>query len=543
MKEEHKKAAIVSLCLVAAFLLIVGGASAETLQLDKNTCTYMPEINKDYCVAEYLVCDPAIDTKLIEMKYTDIKEVDLIITDDDLKSTLPTLDTEVKIELEDANCYKTEIKGYKSPLVTVDHVLCYDEKCHTEFGLWNGSYSYRIAHYGNLSTLSGDTYGYVPIISYINGSKEIYECYVMINQTNRTFAYTYYNDYTDYICVDPNETTALTTLINQGNSTSYFSSNNGSIVAWWPMGNYDDTNCYDIGPDSLDGSKTGATNPDFVDEYIVGGAADYTGVRDEGLTVSNDPALDFATGDSYTSSVWLNPEASVEAYECIYKRTATSTELIIGSSQELQWSYWNESNAKIITKSANSFITYSNDYHVVAVYDSSTGSTKLYSNATDVTSSTTPSSQARSDDGVFGIGYYDAGTTAFKNQMDELKLFRAAWSEDQVKLDFYASQFPFFNGSAEINTTSDSTPAANITGYNYTTRYCENSNYLHVIDKDLGDTGNAVYNEYLVFCQHGCTDESWTNFGNAACEESPIFLYAVTIIFIVVCVGLGMKFL
>lgn len=523
MKHENKKALIIGSCLALALLTLIVGANAETLDLEKNTCNYMPEINKDYCIAEYTVCDPSIDTKLIEIKYAE-KDDEKTTKETDLKTTLPKLETEIKIELESGDCYKTEIKAWKSPLETIDHVLCYDDSCHLEYALWNGTFTYRIPFYGNVSSLESDTNGIIPVQIYIDGSKEVFWCdNVTVNQTNQTLFYIYYNDETDYICVDVDETSAITTIIDEGNSTDYGETETDLVLfdtMTSVLGN--DVSRYNKTPITVNGNPALSTGKIGRSVYFDGAGDSFEYIND---TINN------AAG---SVCMWHKAAAYNNAFESL-----TGCD-----DDEFLLYYYNAAN---LVNAINK------DAFVVPVPDSMTwqhtclvwNNTGVYNFLNGDLNAYDSQSSGVNDCSKYWIASWLDGTSSNRCMdvdVDNTMVFNRSLTGDEVKLIYYSQNSFFANGSAETNGTLPVPPVSNVT-YNYTARFCENANYLHVIDKDLGDSGNAVYNEYLVYCQHGCTNESWTNLGNAACEESPIFLYALTIIIIIVCVAVGMKLL
>ena len=71
--------------------------------------------------------------------------------------------------------------------------------------------------------------------------------------------------------------------------------------------------------------------------------------------------------------------------------------------------------------------------------------------------------------------------------------------------------------------------------------YCIDDNTLHIISEPNITVSDTVveFDAVEINCQYGCTDEAWTNLGNPACKESPIVLYVLTIMIIVVCVYIG----
>jgi len=72
----------------------------------------------------------------------------------------------------------------------------------------------------------------------------------------------------------------------------------------------------------------------------------------------------------------------------------------------------------------------------------------------------------------------------------------------------------------------------------YETTFCYNEEYLYKKTKDIASDGSALFNEYLIRCDYGCSNSTLLNFGHPGCKASQleqfillVFICAIIIIF------------
>lgn len=518
-KLNKKKIAIIIAFVFFAFITIVQSVSAETLKMNENNCEYIPEINKDRCIAKYEVCDPSIDSRLIEMRYEYTRE--LAKAKGELSANLPGLTTQSDVRPGKIDCYDVEITGWKSPLTDLDHVLCYDGNCHTEYALWNGTYTYRIAIWGNISTLSGDTKGLIPIQVTINGSSELFHCLLTINQTNHTIGYVYFNNNTDYICVDSNESSAVTTIIDEGNGVDYGTVNE-TITGFYTLNGTDvfDHSIYDRHGENQSGMVT--DNGKIGNGIYFDGTDDYFDI-DNMLSKSS----------TFSIALWINfsgsnEDAIISKYQNAnnyYRYLQTQG----GANGGKLYTYSDTGTPAFDCVSTNKY----NDsvwHHVVIAYTSTT--CKIYVDGSQDSSQNTygGGSLTPFDYGI-RTGERNDGVLDYLGMIDNIKIFNRTLSADEIILDYLA--FDSINyGSNETNTTIP-TPPAPIT-LEYETTFCYDSTYLYIREKDVADNGTAVFNEYLEYCENGCDNNTIKYLGYPGCKESGFESALMVIVFAII---------
>lgn len=513
-----KKIIIPAMCFISA-LIIMNFASAETLSVDKNICVYKPEINKDYCKTEYIIYDDNIDIEKISLIYADFtKDNELKISDDEFYAELPGVDTEYKITEISENNYRVEIQGYKSPLLTIDNVLCYDGNCHYEYSLWNGTYNYRNAIYGNVSVLTGDTYGMIPINLTLNDSLELFWCNFTVTDTNKTVGYVYWNNYTSYICVDDDEESAVVTIIDEGNGTDYLTPE--TYIQYWMKMECDGTVCEDL---SLYENNGTAVNTPIQKTGPIGQAQNFTQDNSKYVHMAYEPLNADTTVNAWVKLYYKDEGAIVS-----WANTGTAQFVQfyqVGSGRKLQWGEYDGTYESVTTTSDRND---PNWFFVTAVRNS--GTVSIYINGELNVSGSADRFPLTLHNLAIGCVKDASPGTFFSGDIDNVMVWNRTLTGDEINLSYW-SQRPFFiNGSIEFNTTAPS-PPGNVTNETYEIEimYCYDEDHLYKKEKGINESG-FFFDEYLIYCQHGCDNNTIMNFGNAGCKESDIEIGLIVII-------------
>ena len=414
------------------YMALTFTVSAETLEMDTNECTYMPEINKDYCYTEYMVCDNTIDINKISLKYADITErKELKVTEEDLKLEIPELNTEIDIKAESPNCYKVELKGWKSPLIDIDHVLLYDDVAHLEFAWWNASYIFKNAIYGHVTDLSEEIAGFVPINITLNTTQLLWCNLTKIGKTNSTLGWIYWNDDNDYACIDANETTRLDTVIDEGAVNMDYGSKPFGLSYWFPLNNtLDDL----IVRSQLTNDGTVQVNGK------IGYGRDFEASSQDSLKTAS--LSNFDSSNAYTACLWYNYETVGEQYLLDYRVSGASQNFYVLTSGT-------GASCRSPVFVSDGVSTTSNYCGVVdrwdfACFNFNTTDLKVYING-ELNSSALYGGQSHTT-GELTIGIrYQGGSAPFDGIMDNIMFYERTLTDDEIRLLYWSglNMFPY----------------------------------------------------------------------------------------------------
>jgi hypothetical protein len=233
----------VLLALLLGFVVFMGTAqAAETMKLLGNGCAYVPELNRDSCWSTYEYClDGSATLKKGDVTLKFAKTGDKVYSD-----TLK--DVSALKDIQDSTkpgCSKIYVTGLKMPTATVDNVPCVKDKCWPEYAWWNATFANKIRYYGYVpSVMTANTTMLVYANFTISGKLQNVFCNWTVGTTNDTIGYIYYNTYSDYICINAKETTAVSTIVEYGNGTKYTNGLDQSLIAFWPLSSVEDMGIY-----------------------------------------------------------------------------------------------------------------------------------------------------------------------------------------------------------------------------------------------------------------------------------------------------------
>lgn len=509
------KSILVTIAILALLAPAIVGAETVNLIYHTYICDYVPKINKDYCRTVYEICESGFDDKKLIIIYTDIKKD----REKEYKDKIEDLSSEkIIIDYISGDCYTVELTAYKNPLVDVDNVLCYKNNCHYEYAQWNGSYDYRNPIYGNISVLSGPTFGYFPVNISLNDSLELFWINESINATNESIvAYVYWNDYTDYIGVSKDESTALVTIIDEGNG-----SDSGlidpSVLTFITFNNI---SINDHSSFKNNGILTGSGYSEIV-PGITGNGLDFNGsgryidtTQDIGDSPSGSVMLWFKPNENYQNGI----SGTFKTF--LFKGYAGNDQILLrynGDGSGTLGFYINDGSYHGITYATT--LLAGSWYHIAATWSPS--NMDLYLNGINVSQGSGYIPQSGNDGWMTNSpddSTYNNGT------FDNIIIFNKTLTADDVSFYYYSQLNYGLVGSVEVLPTPPPPPPDS------SMRWCYDETHLMVRtveNKTVNGNNTFTITDETLYCSNGC-EENLTIYG-ADCVPLQIYVDAITII-------------
>lgn len=538
MKEKRfsgfpKKILIVLSILSIIYLTNLSSTNALKVDLIANSdkCKYIPQLEKDYCFSTYNISDLVIfDNKEINFKFkTDIKN--------EYSANIKDLSTNTKIS-NYGSWFIVNITGYKNPYQNIDNVFCYMGECFYEFAWWNTSYSYRYnvncTNYGSsnvtMPTLINDTWFNV------SGSYELVYCNMTAQPNRTTCGYVYFNNATDYVCVDANQTGRVGQFINEGNG-SYYGEMDSNIQALIPFNlSLGDLSVYK----NVGQNQNGMGYPP--ESYCVVGRCTYYDGAEDRFEIPN--IYDSQTGNG-AIAFWFNPfqnntipiskkhGGSYSDYFRVEHLTSGQLELLskVGGTIRIRGH---------TDKGISSYGLPGSWTHVIITWNSSEANgLHFYFNGTEWASTvaTWSSPTMGGNNNNTRVGEPDSGGSDYYGYLDELTFYNKTLTPDEAmaiynntigSLQYHAyaplDNFTFYNFTGN----GSSNASTNLTGLdNFSTTYCLNDDILVIQTYSVTINASGTFNETninYIRCQYGCANETYYTLGYAGCKESDLQL-------------------
>jgi hypothetical protein len=186
------------------------------------------------------------------------------------------------------------------------------------------TYAFRqeiTGYIGNLNGTSVTTL--VPLNLTFNNSNEIIACNMTYTNTQgNSIGFIYYNNYTDYVCTDRDQSTSVTRIIDEGNGTD-FGTIDSNITMWYTLNNCGTGNtCIDIADGNNLSSDT--SNPAAINAQVG------TGIYFDGddCKYSGNLDIDYGTGN-ITIAYWFNTTDIVADNAVIFHSKAANSEFFV----------------------------------------------------------------------------------------------------------------------------------------------------------------------------------------------------------------------
>jgi hypothetical protein len=160
-------------------------------------------------------------------------------------------------------------------------------------------------------------------------------------------------------------------------------------------------------------------------------------------------------------------------------------------------------------------------YHIVGTYDGET--LRLYVNGTERINNAAPSGSIDASSDTFKLGRNGASSYECDGMVDEVRIYNRTMNATEINQTFWSQNLNFrFSTIGSVENSTYVEPVVvppNIT-LNSEIKYCYDGNYLFKRTKDVADNGTAVFNTYLVYCNHGCSNITLLEFGRPGCKAS-----------------------
>jgi hypothetical protein len=498
---NYRKSAIVGVFLGVFLLNTLPHVYAINVTMEYNTdfCGYDDIKDEDYCKTEYKICDVVFDENKTDFLYKEENGEYKFEMESD------KLTTEIKIE-EEAGCYKVEIEGYKNPFLNIDNVLCYDDECFYQWVWWNSSFQYKYqftGHYNNNYT------DFIYVNDNLGVDLDDGEQYVVCKSNVTHF---YYNDSSTYRCV--NDTSLAVSefmLVLEGNESTYGINDPTLPTSWWDLN------------DSIDSIQNNNLTPINFPNRIIGRVG-----HGFDLNVANNSYFDTGISSidrNFTIMCWVRMELGGGV---VFGKKGIGQTEFVGFSKGASNGVW---TVRVGDGSWNDFETtiQINDskWHHVAISDNNSRWTG-YVDGKNETSGTLIRSLQVSN---LELGNIGDGTSPMEGIIDECIFSDRVLSSTEI-LGVYNNTIPGVSYAQLFNLTTiiPPPPPANIT-LNETARFCYNNNSLFIRDKDVSDSGSAVFNPYLIRCDYGCSNFTIINLGYPGCRESEFLINILIMIF------------
>lgn len=388
---------------------------------------------------------------------------------------------------------------------------------------FNISYAHKMPILGN--TESGVvTY---PILVndtafFINNTQQWVFCNLSVNTTHQPIGFIYFNNFTDYICVDRTETVQVRTDVVFGNSTDF-----GNPWPFSELGVFhseSDTVLIDDGQYGSDCAKNGA--PALTSDGKVANAIDYESGTNDFYTCGDDPFNDY--DDELTVMAWLKIEST--AAIGIFLSKWTSWFVGVDTTPNI----FSQANRDGTSCGTTSFGASTGTWIHVA-YVMGPNSCTLYIDGVNRSAVFGTGTISATGNGLF-IGKQSTSAEDYDGIMDEVIISNRSWSSDEIQA-YYNNTEGTQNftslGQVETNVTpGPPEPVVNIT-LPIEQRFCFDDEFLFIRSKDTAENGSAFFNEYLFQCDFGCNNATLTRLGFPGCVESPMLLILIFIVMVI----------
>lgn len=313
---------------------------------------------------------------------------------------------------------------------------------------WDITFLHRTVLTGNLTinTANVTIPGYVNVT--LNGSQETMTCPLMIPTTPGVMGYVYWNDHTDYVCVNNTDTDQEYSIIDEGNGTK-----NGNlpldVVALYDMGsgNCNATQCDDSSIYNGILTKVGSGEPALNSSGKLGHAQWFDGTNDK-MTYDNDAFWNsaYADGNDFYMAGWYYVEppslGAPSNYNYLFDRTGHFSGGFDASNQPFLY-FWRGGSDRCLIQNTGNAITLNTWYYIEFYASGSSCSGAIYINLVNESTAYTPSSNAKVTTNPFLFGF--SGGTVYYNGMADRVMFLNVTPSDDERRAMYYSMVGTFN--------------------------------------------------------------------------------------------------
>ncbi len=216
----------------------------------------------------------------------------------------------------------------------------------------------------------------------------------------------------------------------------------GSQLVYLKMNELAGSTAYNSGNSpSLTGSING---PVWTKNGKSGGALDFDGT-DDYVQITDNVALDLTS--EWTIGGWFRPDETTltgsDRQVLISKWQTSAGTLInyylyINTAGKAVGTVGNGSASQSVTSTTT--LSPSNWYHIMATFNGTTGSLKIYINGKNEATTATGYSASYANTGNVRLGQYDFAWAGYRDEynglMDDVKIYGAALTDDQIKIDY-----------------------------------------------------------------------------------------------------------
>jgi hypothetical protein len=219
----------------------------------------------------------------------------------------------------------------------------------------------------------------------------------------------------------------------------------------------------------LNGTISGAT---WSNDGKFGKALHFDG-SSSNVNIADNAALDLTS--SWTIGGWFNPDETIltgsDRQVLISKWQTSSGTLInyylyIRANGKVETTVSDGSSSKSVT--STTVLSPHTWYHLMGTFDGSTGDLKIYINSKLEATTATGYSSAYANTGSVRLGQYDFGWGAYRDEykglMDEIKIYSAALSASEIKVDY--------NNNAALALGSTSISSGNVASNSASSAHC-----------------------------------------------------------------------
>jgi hypothetical protein len=350
----------------------------------------------------------------------------------------------------------------------------------------------------------------------LNGNKQFIWCNYTVPAVDQpqTVGYLYFNDNTDYVCVDQNETYEVEMNIDEGNGTSY--------------GNPFDNNTLGVYHltinDGQDSSTYGNTAGRFGDPYPVKGKI--------GLGQYLDGAGDyFNAGDiqelqgisNLTVCAWFNFTNTLTDAYIVSKQDGSlanlySWYLFKASDQKIKFASWTTAKCQAETTTA---LTTNTLYHSCGTFDGDKVDIYLNGIFNDTDDCIDGTLQSNNKDVLIGAEGRAVPTSFFMGVIDEVRLYNRTLSPDEIYALYNSTSALGILEEQNVTPTPNITNVTNVTYSNLTfvydlaeempieRRYCSGDNRITIRQRLTCYPGGCFYTNQTetLYCSNGCEED------------------------------------
>lgn len=546
-----------------ATLPAVNAASKVSVIENTDRCKLDPKLNLDFCYTTYLIKDTiSIKPGDISFKFKTDKK-------DEYVNTLNHLNYDYGYSKIGSD-YILNITAYKSPFEDVDNILCLGPDCYYEYIWWNSSYLYRFnvtiqnpnitdILYPNWTiNISADTtnvsYGDCRDVAIVFNVTEINGSFVNITECNTSDSQIWFPlqaqvpvlgetmpyEYFLYL-----GSIGATGIRQQDYYNTFFIPNwykdRNDIIGFYPMDNrntsvltdysYYKNDFYEV----ASGSKSISSIKNIFGQYV-----DFDNPANKEYQIATATAPEFDTGQgNFWVSFWIKPEScQTDSQDMILDWRYGASEYggiaAITNTCAINFNL-NGAGAGTLDCTSTKLLPINGWSHVVLM-GNDTGINMFINGYNQYCTDTDP---GQGDLFIAGdsihIGCrYDANDGDLDAGMDDLIWSNGTLTEAEINMMyFYPYNPPTLVYGLAYNGSEGSfipPPPPNIT-MNYTMQFCYNDQYLFKISRDVNESGDMIFNNYLEYCTYGCSNFTLWNLGNPGCIESPLIQFSYLLMF------------